>query len=203
MPKIIPDLHNRILDAAANLFSTVGYAETDMKAISTDLGISVGTLYNYFPSKPELFLAVTLRWRSELILDFRKIATGPETSRAKLTTILRTMLTNSENFTGIWKEFMASQPKDLKASPAWAQHHNLDESEQEFFEVVRELLRIVMAGNPLALPLLNDPKNRFVMMLFMPLVNLVMRYPGEVEDNLNFLNNWIEFLFPKENKNEQ
>jgi len=198
MPKIIPDLHNRILDSAANLFSTVGYTTTDMKAISTDLGISVGTLYNYFPSKPELFMAVTLRWRSELINTFRAIALEPENARDRLCKILRSMLTNAQTFTGIWKEFMASEPKELKDSAAWSQHKNMDSSEQAFFEDVRELLREILATNPLAQPLIDDPKNRFVMMLFMPLLNLVMRYPSEAPDNMNFLNNWINFLFPEE-----
>jgi len=202
MPKIIPDLHNRILDAAANLFSSIGYASTDMKTLSKDLGISVGTLYNYFPSKPDLFLSVTLRWRSELIVTFRSIATGPLSAREKISMIMRTMLENGESFTGIWKEFMDSQPTDLKSNPAWAQHHRLDDGEQRFFEDVRGLLREVLAGNPQALPLIEDPQNRFVMMLFMPLVNLVMRYPGEAEDNMTFLNNWINFLFPEEEKSE-
>lgn len=202
MPKIIPDLHNRILDAASNLFSSIGYANTDMKTLSKDLCISVGTLYNYFPSKPDLFLAVTLRWRLELIATFREIATGPLSAREKLSMIMRTMLSNGERFTGIWKEFMDSQPTDLKSSAAWAQHHKLDESEQSFFENVRSLAREVLARNPQAQPLIEDPQNRFVMMLFMPLVNLVMRYPGEAEDNMTFLNNWINFLFPEEEKNE-
>ena len=201
MPKIIPDLHNRILDAAANLFSSIGYASTDMKTLSRDLGISVGTLYNYFPSKPDLFLAVTLRWRSELIVSFTNIATGPLSAREKISMIMRTMLRNGESFTGIWKEFMDSQPTDLKSSAAWAQHHNLDAGEQHFFETVRGLLREVLANNPQAQALIEDPQNRFVMMLFMPLVNLVMRYPGEAKDNMTFLNNWITFLFPEEEKN--
>jgi AcrR family transcriptional regulator len=47
-----------ILDAAASLFAAHGYAETDTQLLVDRLGVGKGTLYRYFPSKRELFLAV-------------------------------------------------------------------------------------------------------------------------------------------------
>src|SRR5262245_31569887 len=47
-----------ILDAAASLFAEHGYAETDTQLLVDRLGVGKGTLYRYFPSKRELFLAV-------------------------------------------------------------------------------------------------------------------------------------------------
>jgi AcrR family transcriptional regulator len=47
-----------ILDIATEVFQDVGYEKASMAAISSRVGGSKATLYNYFPSKEELFLAV-------------------------------------------------------------------------------------------------------------------------------------------------
>lgn len=50
-----------ILDVAARWFLEHGYAGTTMSAIAAEMGGSKGTLWNYFPSKEELFGAVIER----------------------------------------------------------------------------------------------------------------------------------------------
>lgn len=47
-----------ILSIARDMFFTEGYAAVSMSAIAARLGGSKGTLYNYFASKEELFIAV-------------------------------------------------------------------------------------------------------------------------------------------------
>src|SRR5262245_19969108 len=60
-----PDLLERrrveILDAAARLFAARGYADADTQVLADELGVGKGTIYRYFPSKRELFLAVADR----------------------------------------------------------------------------------------------------------------------------------------------
>jgi len=48
----------RILDVAIGVFREVGYEKASMAEIASQVGGSKATLYNYFPSKAELFLAV-------------------------------------------------------------------------------------------------------------------------------------------------
>jgi AcrR family transcriptional regulator len=50
-----------ILETAAVLFARHGYSETDTQLLAETLNIGKGTLYRYFPSKRELFLAVADR----------------------------------------------------------------------------------------------------------------------------------------------
>jgi AcrR family transcriptional regulator len=50
-----------ILDAAAKLFAQHGYAGTDTQLLADELGVGKGTLYRYFPSKRDLFLAAADR----------------------------------------------------------------------------------------------------------------------------------------------
>src|SRR6266516_6288207 len=48
----------RLLAAAAQEFGRAGFERANVDAISLAAGYAKGTIYNYFPSKEELFLAV-------------------------------------------------------------------------------------------------------------------------------------------------
>ncbi len=50
-----------ILRAAEELFSSKGYRETSMQKIAEKAGVAKGTLYLYFRSKEELYLAVCVQ----------------------------------------------------------------------------------------------------------------------------------------------
>ena len=50
-----------ILDAAARLFVERGYAATTTNHVAEAAGVSVGSLYQYFPSKDALVVALDLR----------------------------------------------------------------------------------------------------------------------------------------------
>lgn len=58
MPKKILNLEEKIFQAGLKLFSRNGYDNVDMKAIAKECNIAVGTLYNYYGNKKELFLKV-------------------------------------------------------------------------------------------------------------------------------------------------
>lgn len=68
MPKIIKDLHPKILEAAQELFTQSAYMQVDTRKISNAVGIAAGTLYNYFPTKKDLFFAVFEKsWTDSLV----------------------------------------------------------------------------------------------------------------------------------------
>jgi AcrR family transcriptional regulator len=50
-----------ILSQAALLFAKHGYSETDTQLLAETIGVGKGTVYRYFPSKRELFLAAADR----------------------------------------------------------------------------------------------------------------------------------------------
>lgn len=65
-----PDRERRrreeILTAAATIFAKHGYAETDVQIIADALSVGKGTIYRYFPTKRELFLATVDRGLKDL-----------------------------------------------------------------------------------------------------------------------------------------
>jgi AcrR family transcriptional regulator len=66
-----------ILDAAETLFRTNGYENTTMDQIATQSEFSKGTLYNYFASKDELYLAIATK-AYDLIIKYTKELTEKE-----------------------------------------------------------------------------------------------------------------------------
>ena len=60
------DRREQILDAATKLFAELGYADTDTQLIADRLRVGKGTLYRYFPSKRDLFLAAADRGMRKL-----------------------------------------------------------------------------------------------------------------------------------------
>ncbi len=52
------EVAKRIMDNALPLFSDHGYSGVSMRAIAAAAGLTIGTLYHYFPNKEALYLAV-------------------------------------------------------------------------------------------------------------------------------------------------
>ncbi len=74
MPRVLQDYKirakKRIVEAAITVFAKKGYHKTKMADIAKEVGVSKGTLYQYFKSKKELFEAVVQ-------IPFRKIQEEP------------------------------------------------------------------------------------------------------------------------------
>jgi AcrR family transcriptional regulator len=58
MPKIIKDAKETIVREARALLSESNAAKLNMRTLAESAGIAAGTLYNYFPSKEDLIVAV-------------------------------------------------------------------------------------------------------------------------------------------------
>ncbi len=68
MPKLIRNIEDRIFFSAKELFSEKGYEQVNMKEIAKRADMAVGTLYNYFSNKNELYFSVLEKsWNSTLM----------------------------------------------------------------------------------------------------------------------------------------
>ncbi|MEU2100776.1 MULTISPECIES: TetR/AcrR family transcriptional regulator [unclassified Nocardia] len=59
--------HRALLDAAARVFAERGYDNTTVAAITAEAGVSRATMYVYFASKEEIFLALAERVRDDFL----------------------------------------------------------------------------------------------------------------------------------------
>jgi len=58
MPKIIENLEEEIAKTSLKLFKENPYQNVSMRKIASEVGIAVGTLYNYYPNKWKLYIGV-------------------------------------------------------------------------------------------------------------------------------------------------
>jgi AcrR family transcriptional regulator len=138
-----------ILDVAQEVFLEEGFANASMSTIAARLGGSKGTLYNYFKSKDDLFVAYVERrclWQDELFASPPDDETPEQAlrriGRAYLTRVLtdfnlrnfRLIASEAERSPEIGRTFYESGPKrsaervaELLAGMAQAGHLELDD----------------------------------------------------------------------------
>jgi AcrR family transcriptional regulator len=81
-----------ILQAARAVFARQGYANTVVDDIATQAGIAKGTLYLYYPSKEQIYMAALLEEARKLDVDSRDAMNAASTWRDKLAAYLRVKL---------------------------------------------------------------------------------------------------------------
>ncbi|AIQ35025.1 MULTISPECIES: TetR/AcrR family transcriptional regulator [Paenibacillus] len=81
--------HTAILDAAYELFGSGGFYETKMSEIAEQAGIAKGTVYLYFKSKEELFMAVTRRDCEGFLQQLQEKLKASDTLAGKLSIIAK------------------------------------------------------------------------------------------------------------------
>ena len=72
-----------ILDAAHDLFVIKDYAQTTMEAVAAQAEVAVGTLYNYFPTKGDLLLALIADSDEKYILAGQRLVEKPNDDPVK------------------------------------------------------------------------------------------------------------------------
>jgi AcrR family transcriptional regulator len=116
-----------ILDVALELFMQEGYAAASMSTIAARVGGSKGTLYNYFPSKETLFVALieaeceTESWITETLQSDSRTTAGTLTDighrfvdfalTQKVRNIHRLVIAESGRFPELGRAFFDNGPK--------------------------------------------------------------------------------------------
>ncbi len=89
-------VRQRILEGAARAFSVSGFQGTSVPDIAAEVGVSVGLLYRYFPSKADLFTAICMSETDSVIAALNRqlseIANPTERLRAGVGYYLNEML---------------------------------------------------------------------------------------------------------------
>lgn len=120
----IDDTRQRILDAAARLFSRGGIASSSMREIAKECGIVAGSLYNHFESKDEIV--------SEIFdLGITCVADAVKKDMAKLekNVDFRRMLTAATrahlNAFFVYGDYTATHIRNFKQAPKKIQKKNI------------------------------------------------------------------------------
>jgi AcrR family transcriptional regulator len=78
MPKVSQQYRDarraEILAAARRCFVRDGFHETSMQDLLTEVGLSSGAVYRYFPGKQDMILAIAEENLGEVVTEFRRVA---------------------------------------------------------------------------------------------------------------------------------
>jgi len=98
----------RLLDAAAHLFASQGFADTGVEEIAESAGYSVGALYSNFDNKEQLFLELLSTRLSDRISSVAEILdadTGGEDPLGNLSRLLVQAADRNAEFVALQAEF--------------------------------------------------------------------------------------------------
>ncbi len=93
--RIPVEKRNRIFDAAINEFAIYGYMNANTNKIARKAGISVGSLFQYFDNKEDLFLTTVKHCATIMKSALEEIMIGEEDILLKVEKLLRTIQKHS------------------------------------------------------------------------------------------------------------
>src|SRR6266568_9506826 len=96
-----------ILRAARAVFARQGYASTVVDDIAAQAGIAKGTLYLYFPSKEQIYLAALIEEARQLDAESRAAMSAAPTWREKLGAYLQVRLNYFETHQDFLRIYMS------------------------------------------------------------------------------------------------
>jgi len=106
---------SEIIAAAAKVFDANGYAATTMDAVAAEAKVAKGSLYNYFPSKHDLFVQVFTSALGEDEDAIEELLRRPVSAAEKLTQYLDywySRLGHYKRVGGLILEFWANAARD-------------------------------------------------------------------------------------------
>jgi AcrR family transcriptional regulator len=187
MPKRIPNLSETILACASSLFSKDGYDSVDMKQVAAEAGTSVGNLYNYFKSKPALFVAVKGLWKSKLMDDCRVVLLSDLPRRERILAVLHTFYDNISGWHGLWMEFVAGREGREHL------HQVRAKTDKHQWTLAPEEMELVAMFDALLLgQVKTEPPYRWGFLLITATVQLATRHAQYRDDNWKFLETLVD-----------
>ena len=103
----------RIMDEAAQVMASEGMSQLSMRALAASVDMTAANLYNYFPSKRQLFIETTQRGYELLAAYTKEGVTRFEEPRDKLAGLLKSAVRFAHDWTGYW-ELMVHPPLQLR-----------------------------------------------------------------------------------------
>ncbi len=132
----IPDKKERILTAATALFSRWGYNKTSLDEVARSAHIAKATIYYYFPSKEQLFIAAFSNKAEELFAKLETELNSAGSFEEKLSCYLRLPMTYIFENMPILTEVLHQIPRDYL--------ENLEQHRREYHDRMNALLAAIM-----------------------------------------------------------
>ncbi|MCG2721283.1 MAG: TetR family transcriptional regulator [Thermodesulfovibrionales bacterium] len=124
-----------ILDAAMKTFVKRGYSDTRVSEIAAEAKVAEGTLYNYFPSKEEILLALFDEKWGGIIDEIKKKISRLNNPNDKLKAIFSMVVTMFKKDRHLAEIFLI----DIKQSSIFLNNYTINRV-VEFIDLIEEIL---------------------------------------------------------------
>ncbi len=178
MPKILDNIEERINISAFNLFADNGYNNVTMKMVAQEVGISVGTLYNYYSDKQELFLKSFKLSFDQIFFSLNNIIEKEKTAH-EFVEVLYNEIVRLRIF---GREFLSNKIDNKLIS----------DLKSHIFMLMRFLVYSAEEKNNLDIS--DKDKERLIRLLILSMHDFAQEFPDDNEGNINFIYQLIDKL---------
>lgn len=102
MPKIIENPKATIIKNAKEILYKEGYCSLNIRKIAKRSQISVGTIYNYYPTKKDLVMEMMMEYWGTFFVELKKVIDSKDDFFMKLRKIFDELIEFVEIFKEIW-----------------------------------------------------------------------------------------------------
>jgi AcrR family transcriptional regulator len=189
MPKILPDIQNKILTIAEEHFKNNGFENTDMREIAAQSDIAVGTVYLHFHNKEELYQQVIKNCWTKSLEKIRVISQKPEAPEVLLKEVILLLveeLTHRKSHESLWMEIGSFHHHEIiKASPV------------DHFSGMRDPITSILSG---LIQRMSIEREKFIdeatcgqlgSFAFIMTVDICMQDPGQAVQQINLIPNLL------------
>ena len=121
MPKIIENLESRLIAEARRQIKAQGYGAVTIRSVAAAVGVGVGTVYNYFPSKDDLLAAYMLSDWNACIDAIHAVSTGAQSPE----TVVRCMFDQLCAFSDQYESLFRDPAAIAGFAPSYARYHTV------------------------------------------------------------------------------
>ncbi|KQC09115.1 MAG: hypothetical protein APR54_13125 [Candidatus Cloacimonas sp. SDB] len=172
MTKIIDQLEERVSKSAFHLFAKKGYSGVTMQMVAKDAGISVGTLYNYYSNKQELFINAFKVSFDRIYVVLESIV-GKDTAHYKF---FSTLYDEIVKFQGFSRELLRDK----------INHEVINEIKEHLMLLMRSLFYKAGETGTSKIPDNDRDKDRTIRLLLLAVHDFAQEYPDDREGNIDF-----------------
>ena len=107
MPKIVPDMQNKILTTAERQFKENGFDKTDMREVAAEAEVAVGTIYLHYQNKETLYMHVISHSWENTLQRIEEISTSDNEPAKRLKFILHELvqdMVKRKSQSSLWME---------------------------------------------------------------------------------------------------
>jgi len=170
MARIIVKLEERVNKTAFRLFAENGYSRVTMKMVAEDVGISVGTLYNYYSNKQDLFINASKKVFNQTYVALNKMLE----KNADTYEFLSILYDEVVRLQGFSRELLRDK----------INHEVIDEVKEHLMTLMRSLFYKVKVTEIDDIP--DRDKDRTIRMLLLAMHDFAREYPDDREGNIEY-----------------